>query len=566
MKRTTYSFGKPAKANERAVDDSKNAKHGQGLKSTNANNAAVRNADAPLFHSDHSKPITRRDFIAQGFKTGAGVVVGGSMLSMFANPNNAMAGLSSDLEALKAGCGIASQGAGKIPFIVFDLAGGANMAGSNVLVGGRGGQLDFLSTQGYSRQGLPGDMVPSIANPANGLSDFINTELGLAFHSDSAFLRGIQDKLSVINRANVNGAVIPSRSENDTGNNPHNPMYGINKAGADGSLLTLIGSSNSESGGNSMAPQSLIDPAKRPSKVDRPSDVTGLVDTGDLIGLLSQEDSVAVMESIQRISDMKLNKVDTGITRDDVVKDLVRCGYVKSADIADRFGDPTALDPALDPNIVGSAGIFTSEEFEGDAEFRKTASVMKLVMNGYAGAGTITMGGFDYHTGNRSTGEIRDLRAGRCMGAVLEYAARVGVPVMMYVCSDGSVFSNGMIDESENGRGKGVWTGDNSSTAASFFLVYNPNGTPQLLGASPEQQAMHQQIGYMKADGSVETAATPAANNVNLLVETVILNYLALHGEQGLLPMVLPSHGLGNGTLLDSLTAFAPIVSGTIGA
>ncbi|MBT1451555.1 general secretion pathway protein GspF [Glaciecola sp. XM2] len=520
--------------------------------------------DEPLFHNDHARPVTRRDFIAQGFCAGAGVLAGASVLSLFANPRKAMAQLSPDLEALKQGCGIATQGAGKIPFIVFDLAGGVNMAGSNVLIGGRGGQLDFLSAQGYSRQGLPADMLPSIANPEMGISDFINTELGLAFHSDSGFLRGIQDKLSVTNRANVNGAVIPARSENDTGNNPHNPMYGINKAGADGSLLTLIGSRNSDSGGNSVAPLNLIDAGKRPTKVDRPSDVTGLVDTGDLVGLLSQEDSVAVMESIQRISDMKLDRVNTQITTDEVVKDLVRCGYVKSADITDRFGDPTTLNPELDPLIVGEGGIFTQEEFDGDREFQKTASVMKLVMNGFAGAGTITMGGYDYHVGNRATGEVRDLRAGRCMGACLEYAARLGVPLMMYVCSDGSVFSNGMIDDSVNGRGKGVWTGDNSSTAGSFFLVYNPNGTPQLLGADALEQARHQQIGYMRMDGSVETAATPAANNVNLLVETVVLNYLALHGEQNRMSEVLPNNGLGNSTLMDSLTAFEPIVNGTI--
>lgn len=521
-------------------------------------------ADAPLYHLDHSRPMSRREFISQGFCTGAATVMGGSVMSLFANPKMAHATLSADLEALKATCGIASQGAGKIPFIVFDLAGGANIAGSNVLVGGRGGQLDFLSTAGYSRQGLPGDMVPSIANPDTGLSDFVNKELGLAFHSDSAFLHGILDKVSVTNRANINGAVIPARSENDTGNNPHNPMYGINRAGADGSLLTLIGSRNSDSGGNSMAPAAMIDTAVRPTKIDRPSDVTGLVDTGDLVGLLSQQDSVAVMESIQRISDMKLNNVNTQITADEVVKDMVRCGYVKSADITDRFGDPSTLDPALDPVIVGSNGIFSEEEFSGDGEFRKTASVMKLVINGFAGAGTITMGGYDYHDGSRATGEVRDRRAGRCMGACLEYAARVGMPLMMYVCSDGSVFSNGMVDDSENGRGKGVWTGDNSSTSASFFLVYNPGGAPQLIGATPDMQAQHQQLGFMRSDGSVETASTPAANNVNLLVETIILNYLALHGEQGQFASMFPNHGLGNSALIDSLTAFEPIVSGTI--
>ncbi len=522
--------------------------------------------DEPLQHPDHHKPVTRRDFLAQGFNFGMGTLLTGSVLSLFANPKAAYADLSSDIEALRQSCGIAVQGAGKIPFICFDLAGGANIAGSNVLVGGSGGQQDFLSTAGYSKLGLPGDMVPSITNPNTMTNDFINSELGLSFHTDSQFLQGILEKVNVTNRANINGAVIPARSENDTGNNPHNPMYAINRAGADGSLLTLIGSQNTDSGGNSMAPDSLIDPTVRPTKVDRPTDVTGLVDIGDLVGLLSQEDAVAVMESIYRLSDSKLGRVNTNISADDVVKDLVRCGYVKSADLADRFGNPSTLDPRLDPMIVGEQGIFTQEEFDNEREFQKTASVMKLVVNGFAGAGTVTMGGFDYHTGDRATGELRDLRAGRCMGACLEYAARVGMPLMLYVFSDGSVASNGMIDDSVNGRGKGVWTGDNSSTAASFFLVYNPGGTPQLIGASADSQARSQQIGYMRSDASVETASSPAANNVNLLVEAVALNYMALHGEQANFGSVFPRQGLGNSTMQDSLTAFEPIVNGTIGS
>lgn len=135
---------------------------------------------------------------------------------------------------------------------------------------------------------------------------------------------------------------------------------------------------------------------------------------------------------------------------------------------------------------------------------------------------------------------------------------------MMYVYSDGSVFSNGMIDNSEDGRGKGVWTGDNSSTAASFFLVYDPSGTIQLLGGTLEEQNRHQQLGWMRADASVETSATPAANNVNLLVETVILNYMALHGEQGNFANLFPNHGLGSSSNWDNYIAFNNVVSGTI--
>ncbi|MBA1332113.1 general secretion pathway protein GspF, partial [Candidatus Endoriftia persephone str. Guaymas] len=102
------------------------------------------------------------------------------LFGLFANPRQASAALSSDLQALKQSCGIAVQGAGKIPFICFDLAGGANIAGSNVLVGRQGGQRDFLTTAGYSRLGLPGDMIPPLSNPDTGFSDFINSDLGLA--------------------------------------------------------------------------------------------------------------------------------------------------------------------------------------------------------------------------------------------------------------------------------------------------------------------------------------------------------------------------------------------------
>ena len=142
------------------------------------------------------------------------------------------------------------------------------------------------------------------------------------------------------------------------------------------------------------------------------------------------------------------------ITRDQVVEELVKCGYLDAAYTKEKFGN-VVLNPATDPNIVGATGIFTDAEFTATGtdgnEFRKTASVMKMVIDGYAGAGCITMGGYDYHGGMRQEGETKDFRAGRCMGAVLEYAARMDKPVMMYVFSDGSLSSNGVIDNSRRG-------------------------------------------------------------------------------------------------------------------
>ena len=129
-----------------------------------------------------------------GFLTGAACIASPSLLGLFG---------SAPARAQAMGCGI-SAGAGKIPFVCFDLAGGASVSGSNIMVGGPGGQLDFLTAEGYLKLGLPSDMLPSLPNQ-------VNTELGLAFHVDSAFLRGILDKTSVATRANINGAVIPAR-------------------------------------------------------------------------------------------------------------------------------------------------------------------------------------------------------------------------------------------------------------------------------------------------------------------------------------------------------------------
>jgi hypothetical protein len=522
--------------------------------------------------------MTRRELIGQGFLSGGATVLGGGLLSLFANPRTAQAQLATDLQALLGACGINNVGT-RIPFICFDLAGGCNMAGSNVLVGKQNGQLDVLSTAGYSKLGLPGNQIPGVAETAvsaTGTSngDHTDTSLGLAFHSDSAFLRGMYGSFKTPGiGANINGAVIPARSENDTGNNPHNPLYGIQRTGADGSIVTLIGTQNTASGGNSMAPLMMVNPEFQPTKVDRPSDVTGLVGTSDRPKRLSHEDEVVVMETIYRLSEQKMGKVSTGLsfpdpnkpplTRDEVVESLVKCGYLGSAYVSEKFGN-LVLDPAKDPNIVGATGIFSDAEFNASGtdgnEFRKTASVMKMVIDGYAGAGCITMGGYDYHGGMRQEGETKDFRAGRCMGAVLEYAARMARPVMMYVFSDGSLSSNGTIDNTVAGRGKGEWTSDNQDTASPFFLVYNPNGRAQLITSSGLTAAQHQQIGYFSADGNVTRSGTPGANNVNLLVEMVLLNYLALHGDQNQFATLFPTHGLGDPANLDRLTAFAPII------
>jgi hypothetical protein len=536
----------------------------------------------PLLLQEHPRPRTRREFLAQSFITGAASVVAPTLAGMLVYPRAAHSAslLATDITQAVKDCAI-TTGAGKIPFICFDLAGGGNIAGSNVLVGGPKGQLDFLSVAGYSKLGLPGSMVPSPSTTGN----FIDSSFGLRYHSDSAHLRGMKLRASATTMAGTTGTIIPALSQNDTNTNPHNPMYGIYQFGARGGLLNLIGSQSSMSGGNSMSPPTMVISAAQPTKISSSQDSKGLVSTGQLTTLLpplsngTNPDVVNVMESMKRISDAKysvvqaypgnnaLNSTAIGPTTSQGIQ---ACSFTKAAYIVDKYGSPSAVNPDVDPNIVGSGGIFTLAEYQGNSDYQKTAAVMKLVIDGNAAAGTIEMGGFDYHSGNRMDGEARDLNLGNCIGACLEYAARVGKPVMIYVFSDGSLASGGMIDNSVGGRGKGVWTADNQNVAATYFLVFNPAGKAVSAQANPE---MSLQIGSFNADGSQNTTSSPAGNNVPNLVQMVVLNYMALHSANAVSqwPTLFPApnlnNTLGSGSALEPLIAWQPLaglVNGTV--
>jgi hypothetical protein len=539
----------------------------------------------PLRHPDHPRPTTRRQFISQSFMTGGATVLMPPLFSLLADPRAAHAAtptLPTDIQNAISACGI-TAGAGLIPFICFDLSGGGNILGSNVLVGGPGGQLDFLSVAGYNKLGLPGTMVPN----SSATGSFVDSTFGLRFHSDSAHLRGMKSVVKTPSAmANTTGTVIPALSQNDTSDNPHNPMYGIYQVGARGALLNLIGSDSSVSGGNSVAPPTMINVAAQPTKIADSTDSQGLVNTGQLSTLLPNPtgpitvptDVTNVLMSMKRISDAKYpmvtaygsglpggpptvanaNALGLGPTGTQA------CAYTKAAYLLNRYPSPSAIDPDVDPNIVGSSGIFSMAQYQGNSDFQKTAAVMKLVIDGDAAAGTIQLDGFDYHTGERATGETRDYSAGQCIGACLEYAARVGSPVMIYIFSDGSLASSGMIDDSAAGRGKCVWTADNQNVAASYFLVYDPKAKPQPAQSNPE---MSLQLGYCNPDGSQNTTSSPAGNNVFNLVQIVVLNYMALHNASaassfpGLYSAPNPNNTLGTGSALQSLISFQPLAS-----
>jgi hypothetical protein len=484
-----------------------------------------KNKDKRIFLENHPMK-TRRDFLAQGFTAGLTYTLAPSIISSL---------YSRQALAQATGCTEVNPNmGGKTPVIIFDLAGGANIAGSSVIVGGAGGQADFI--QDYTTLGLPPDMHPSMPGQTN-------NELGLMFHSDSPFLRGIQAQSSMATRANTDGGIFCTSSSDDTANNPHNPCYWLNKAGATGGLTPLAGTRNTDSGGRSTVPPMSFDPSLQPVILNRPSDALGLVNVGKL-GTLFPDDKVQkILKAVERMSEAKIMSF-ANQSLPMQIKELVKCGYVGTNELISKYTSD-ALDPSLDPMVM--------QAFDNlnDGDQRKTATIAKLVLDGHIGAGTIEDGGYDYHNGTRATGEVRDFGAGELIGRVLELARLKNTPVMIYVYTDGSVTARAEVDNSNNGRGKFNWTGDSGQRSSSMMLVYNPVGRATL-------RTGRRQIGHFKESGSVENSAMVTSNSVINLAKAVVGNYMALHGEEANISNVVGDNPFGSN--LDQYLLFNKIV------
>ena len=251
-----------------------------------------------------------------------------------------------------------------------------------------------------------------------------------------------------------------------------------------------------------------------------------------------------------------LNQLKLGLINEaQATEELIQCGYDKSLETFNSPILPSDLDPEADAILTN---IFPNGEISNDRDFRKAAATMKVVVNGYGGCGTMEFGGRDYHQDPRPETDGKDFKIGQIIGASMEYAAALSKPLMIYLFSDGAVVADRNNPEDDgNGTTKFRWRSDNSQRAASVMFVYSPNLASAAIMRNGNAS---QQLGYARDDGTIETSATPFANSVVQLSELAILNYMALHGEQGNFGNVLGNPGLGVGPASDPYIAFNQIV------
>lgn len=441
----------------------------------------------PMLHVDHPRPVTRRQFLAQGLIQSSALVMMPTILSQLLGSQTALA----------ANC-TAAANSSLLPFLVFDCAGGAALAG-NWLVGKQGGPTDFISS--YDKMGVP-------TTPQNG--EPIDSQFGVPMFTNLSKIReGIVAQTSPEARANLRIGTLCTASQDDTGANELSALLLASSAfGAGQFLRTGLGTRASLSGGNSKGPGS--NTSMRPLRVGSVTSVLGALSYGPAIDPLSVNQKAALTKALARLSGSQADKL-LGMENGEQLKALVECGLLENQAYINASTAASQVDPRLDPACQAVFGITAAST--GAVTTIPTIAYNVLKKN--TGPGAITFGGCDYHDGTQTTGDAKDLEIGTAIGQCVELAHRLGTALVFAVVSDGSVYSD---------PGTRIWRGDAGSQGLLAVGFFNPVGPPPM---------RRLQVGHFKEGQGVERS-TYIGNSPKLAAYAVFANYLAASGNIGL--------------------------------
>ncbi|MGE0615082.1 MAG: hypothetical protein AB7P04_05550 [Bacteriovoracia bacterium] len=450
------------------------------------------------------KLVTRRDFLSHGLI---------AFSAATAMPSVLLWGLK---QARAADCG-GDVGSSMVPFMAFDMAGGAALP-ANFLVGLKGGPEDLLTK--YDLLGW---------NPKEGGA--LNTDFGIPMSAKySKLLEGILTNASPEARANLRMGSFCHFAQDDTSGNRMNAATLALRAGFRGAYVSNgISMIDSLSGGNS-APV-VASAAYKPTFVRSVNDVLGATNFGGqpFKGFKVPKMKAMADSGITLSREQAEDFLDQ--TDGDVLKELSKCGYEKSLVFLNNVA---GLDPRLDTEAQAVYGINANTD-----PGTLPAVIASLTMNtlkAQAGPSVWTLGGCDYHDGTQTTGDGKDREMGIQIGRAVELAHRLKKPFFFQLLTDGGT-------DAQVGTRK--WRGDSGDKCMTVIGYYNPKGAPKMI---------RKQVGYY-TNGQGAERNTLIGGEPSLVGYAVLANYLNVQGRLNEFAALAPGVFTGAGQL-DSVLIF----------
>lgn len=430
----------------------------------------------------HARPRTRRDFLKYGLIPVAGQILMPTLLTSLLTSKRAFAG--------------DKAGSGYIPFLVFDMAGGAALPG-NFLVGQAGGPEDLCSD--YSKLGW---------DPRG--SDALDKSFGLPMAKNaSQLLAGMRQGASAEALANLRMGSFCHFSQDDTSSNQISALTLVAHAGLRGRFIPQgVGARNSISGGNSDA--ALKEAQYKPLFVQSTRDIQEAISHGPAFESFDDDHILSLSRLIVEMSAEQIRN----IPNNEKLIESAGNGYGRMQ----TYGKTIAgLDPTQDQNATQVYGLNRGGNPQDENQI--FGSIAHNVLRGNTGPGAITIGDFDYHNKGQKFADGKDLEMGVQIGRAVELAHRTKTPLFFQILTDGGVSAK---------SGSRDWEEDSNVRSMTVIGFYHPT-------RPPEQRRL--QVGEYTAKGVVNQdnpLIGGGADQAPLKVaDAVLANYLAACGKIG---------------------------------
>lgn len=388
--------------------------------------------------------------------------------------------------------------------------------------------LNLAGGAGLSANWMPRDSglspLPSYTkmgwgNAPQHTSEFANQAW---FFSGSPFLAGLKGEITDSNvYSNTNFVGVAVRSQDDSGGNKFD-ITGLTKtAGLTGTLLANLGTQNTVTGNNTQ-PAFLAPPA--PLIVGRYDDIIGALSVaGPLSGTGIKSRVPAMFSTILSLNTIQTEKYAVAqMNYGDRLNELMIC---RNQDNSNLVSNPNGS--STDPRSIQAFATIWGLQANTSMSSRNFifGSLVFNALQGTAGSANLTIGGYDYHNGTRTTGDTKDNDAGSVVGKILASAAALNRKVFIIVTSDGSVTSAESSDPLD-----AVWASDGGLRGSSMMFAFDPAGAKSTNGS---------QLGnYLQSQAANEQ--TLAGASPERAAATMFANYLAFAGKIDLFEQTLP--------------------------
>jgi hypothetical protein len=455
--------------------------------------SAEQKADESIFNAFrkmHGNPFTRREMLASGLIPFAASFAMPSWMRLFANAGVAQA---EDLICTKEGSSLPA-------FIQIKVNGGF-AAGMNFVANAAGGQMvqDFSKYGGGTAANLP--LVTEFANKAQ-------------FYSQSQFLAGVRAGVGAMGLNTLAKSVfvgVPCRIGDDSQVQKLGLVGAVSKAELAGTILPAMGVEATATGLQATA---AINPGTEPPlRVGRQEDIAGSLGVSGVLAGLSQTQKEKLFRTIQNVTTAQTASLK-GLNGAQTLSRLIQCANISNTNL---ISNPANLNisPLANAQFATLWGLTANTATS--AQNYVFGSMVWNALNGNAGAVGLSMGGYDYHDGTRSSGDAKDNALGMVVGRALQSMALLQKAGFIVVCTDGAVTS---AISSTPGQ---PWTSDGGGTSCIYAIYYDPTRNVTTNGF---------QIGQMTSKGVADESFI-TGGNPEMAAGAVLLNYLSVaYGAQ----------------------------------